>query len=126
MATNQMGQGAWTRSSISRVKPNSCASGMATAWIPWNMIDSPTTPGTSAVAKADSAPGMPLAPPMPWPIFGKTYKKTKHNKKGCTSVRTDELDDEGSTTRSRRIRRTWRATQLAAAAERVGRQGDVT
>ena len=72
MATSQMGQGAWTRSSISRVKPNSCASGMATAWMPWNMMDRPTTPGTSTVAKADSAPGTPLAPPMPCPIFGKT------------------------------------------------------
>ena len=65
MATSQMGHGACTRSSISRVKPNSCASGIATAWIPWNMIDSPTTPGTRTVAKADSAPGTPLAAPIP-------------------------------------------------------------
>ena len=72
IATSQIGQGACTRSSISRVKPNSCASGMATAWMPWNMMASPTTPGTRTVAKADSAPGIPLAAPMPWPIFGKT------------------------------------------------------
>ena len=72
MATSQIGQGAWTLSSISRVKPNSCAIGIATAWIPWNMIESPTTPGTRTVANADSAPGTPLAPPMPCPIFGKT------------------------------------------------------
>ena len=65
MATSQIGHGACTRSSISRVKPNSWASCMATAWMPWNMIESPTTPGTSTVAKADSAPGTPLAPPMP-------------------------------------------------------------
>ena len=65
MATSQIGHGACTRSSISRVKPNSCASCMATAWIPWNMMERPTTPGTSTVAKADSAPGMPLAAPMP-------------------------------------------------------------
>ena len=71
MATNQMGHGAWTRSSISRVKPNSWASCMATAWMPWNMMESPTTPGTRTVAKADSAPGM-LEAPMPCPIFGKT------------------------------------------------------
>ena len=58
MATSQMGHGAWTRSSISRVNPNSCASGMATAWMPWNMMESPTTPGTRTVANADSAPGM--------------------------------------------------------------------
>ena len=55
MATSQIGQGAWTRSSISRVKPNSWA----------------TTPGTRTVANADSAPGI-LEAPMPWPIFGKT------------------------------------------------------
>ena len=72
MATSQMGQGACTLSSISRVKPNSWAIGMATAWMPWNMMERPTTPGTRTVAKADSAPGMPLAPPMPCPIFGKT------------------------------------------------------
>jgi hypothetical protein len=72
MATSQMGQGAWTRSSISRVNPNSCASCMATAWMPWNMMASPTTPGTSTVAKSDSAAGLPLVAPMPWPIFGKT------------------------------------------------------
>ena len=72
MATSQIGQGACTRSSISRVKPNSCASGIATAWMPWNMMERPTTPGTRTVANADSAPGTPLAPPMPCPIFGKT------------------------------------------------------
>ena len=71
MATSQMGQGACTRSSISRVKPNSWASCMATAWTPWNMIEMPTTPGTSTVAKADSAAGL-LPPPMPWPILGNT------------------------------------------------------
>ena len=57
MATSQIGQGACTRSSISRVKPNSWAICMATAWMPWNMIEMPTTPGTRTVANADSAPG---------------------------------------------------------------------
>ena len=71
MATSQMGQGACTLSSISRVKPNSWAIGIATAWMPWNMIERPTTPGTRTVAKADSAAGA-LPPPMPCPIFGKT------------------------------------------------------
>ena len=70
-ATSQIGQGAWTRSSISRVKPNSWAICMATAWMPWNMIEMPTTPGTSTVAKADSASG-PCPPPTLWPILGKT------------------------------------------------------
>ena len=71
MATSQIGQGACTLSSISRVKPNSWAIGIATAWMPWNMMESPTTPGTSTVAKADSATAFVL-PPMPCPIFGKT------------------------------------------------------
>ncbi len=66
-----MGHGACTRSSISRVNPNSVANCMATAWTPWNMIEIPTTPGTSTVAKADSAAGV-LPPPMPCPILGKT------------------------------------------------------
>ena len=71
MATSQIGQGACTRSSISRVNPNSCARGIATAWMPWNMMERPTTPGTRTVANADSAAGPP-PPPMPCPIFGKT------------------------------------------------------
>ena len=71
MATSQMGHGACTRSSISRVKPNSCDMMRATDWTPWNRIEMPTTPGTRRVAKADSAAGPP-PPPMPWPIFGKT------------------------------------------------------
>ena len=44
-ATSHTGHGACTRSSISRVKPNSCDSCMATAWMPWNMMEMPTTPG---------------------------------------------------------------------------------
>ncbi len=71
MATSQMGHGAWTRSSISRVNPNSWDMVRATDWTPWNRMEIPTTPGTSTVAKADSAPGLD-PPPMPWPIFGKT------------------------------------------------------
>ena len=115
-----MGQGACTRSSISRVKPNSWASGIATAWIPWNMIESPTTPGTSTVANADSAPGMPLAAPIPCPIFGNTYRKTKHNKNGCTRVRiVNSILCFHKTTRSRWIR-ARRDVRLAAVAERVG------
>ena len=70
IATSQMGHGACTRSSISRVKPNSWAMVMATACTPWNMIEMPTTPGTSTVANADSASGL-WPPPMPCPILGK-------------------------------------------------------
>lgn len=53
-ATSQIGHGACTRSSISRVKPNSWDIWMATDWMPWNMIAMDTTPGTSTVANADS------------------------------------------------------------------------
>ncbi len=70
MATSQMGQGACTRSSISRVKPNSCAMARAIDCTPWNMTEMPTTPGTRMVANADSAAAP--CPPMPCPIFGKT------------------------------------------------------
>ena len=59
-ATSQIGHGAWTRSSISRVNPNSWAMARAIDCTPWNMIEIPTTPGTRIVAKADSALG-------PWP-----------------------------------------------------------
>ena len=72
MATSQIGHGACTRSSISRVKPNS--------WAMVRAIDC-TTPGTSTVANADSA-AVPLPPPMPWPIFGKTNRKTKQSRNG--------------------------------------------
>ena len=69
-ATSQIGQGACTRSSISRVKPNSWAMASAIDCTPWNMTDMPTTPGTRMVAKADCCGAVP--PPMPCPIFGKT------------------------------------------------------
>ena len=57
IATSQMGHGAWTRSSISRVNPNSWDIWSATDWTPWNMIEMPTTPATSTVANDDSPPG---------------------------------------------------------------------
>ena len=70
IATSQIGHGAWTRSSISRVKPNSWAMASAIDCTPWNMTEIPTTPGTRMVAKADcwAEPW----PPMPCPIFGNT------------------------------------------------------
>ena len=71
IATSQIGQGACTRSSISRVKPNSWAMARAMDCTPWNMMEIPTTPGTRMVAKADWA-ALPCPPPMPCPIFGKT------------------------------------------------------
>ena len=70
IATSQIGQGACTRSSISRVKPNSWAMASAMDCTPWNMTEMPTTPGTRMVANADCCAEP--CPPMPCPIFGKT------------------------------------------------------
>ena len=67
-ATPATGSGAITRSSISRLTPNSCTNGSATAWIPWKMHAIATTPGTSRLENWAS----PAAPPTPWPILGKT------------------------------------------------------
>src|SRR3954453_19563693 len=53
--TTQTGTGASTRSSISLVTLNSCTRGGATAWIPWKLIATAISPGTSTVAK--EAPG---------------------------------------------------------------------
>ncbi len=49
IATSDTGSGASTRSSISRVYPNSCTIGSATDWMPWKMIARPMTPATSRV-----------------------------------------------------------------------------
>ena len=68
-ATAHTGRGAITRSSISRVYPNSCTSGSATACTPWKTIAVATTPASSSVENAASAAP---DPPIPSPIFGKT------------------------------------------------------
>jgi len=47
IATAATGSGHITRSSISRVMPNSCASGSATAAMPENMIATAISPGSS-------------------------------------------------------------------------------
>lgn len=124
IATNQMGHGAWTRSSISRVKPNSWAMLSAMDCTPWNMIEMPTTPGTRMVANADA----PVAPPPPtdWPIFGNTNRKTKHRRKGWINVRsTNSRKVFRNTTRSRKMRPPS-AARLAAVTERVGDVSIVT
>ena len=119
IATSQMGQGAWTRSSISRVKPNSCAMASAIDCTPWNITEIPTTPGTRTVANADCA-AVPCPPPMPCPIFGKTKRKTKQSRNGWMSVRsTNSQRCLRSTTRSRSMSAPS-AVQLAAATDRVG------
>ena len=101
------------------MKPNSWASTIATAWMPWNMMAMPTTPGTSTVAKADW-PACPLPPPTPWPMVGNTYRNTKTSRNGWTSVRaTNSNTCLRSTARSRRTSAAS-ASRLAAAAERAG------
>ena len=82
------------------------------------MTEMPTTPGTRIVANCDcwAEP----CPPMPCPIFGNTYRKTKHSRNGWIRVR--------STNSRRFLRRTTRsrsssapsAVQLAALTLRVG------
>ena len=80
-----IGSGASTRSSISRVYPNSCTIGSATDWMPWKMIASATTPATSSVENVRSRRRP--APPTPWPIFGNTYVNTNTSRNGWSSVR---------------------------------------
>src|SRR5689334_24485317 len=80
IATSQIGHGACTRSSISRVNPNSCAMFSAIDWTPWNITEMPTTPGTSTVANADDAAAD--WPPTAWPLCGNTYSNTKHSRNG--------------------------------------------
>ena len=118
IATSHIGHGAWTRSSISRVNPNSWAMVRAIDWTPWNMTEIPTTPGTSTVAKS-RAPAEP-DPPTAWPIFGKTKRKTKQSRNGWINVRkTNSLFVFHTTTRSRRISATM-AVRLASKTLRVG------
>jgi len=67
MATAATGRGHITRSSISRVTPNSCASGSATAAMPENMMATAIRPGRSTVEKlppAIAAVGFSAAPPL--------------------------------------------------------------
>ena len=51
MATAATGSGHMTRSSISRVMPNSCARGRATAAMPENMMATAMRPGSRTVEK---------------------------------------------------------------------------
>ena len=63
-ATAVTGRGHMTRSSISRVIPNSCDRGSATAAIPLNMIATAIKPGSRMVAKLPP----PAAMGLPCPI----------------------------------------------------------
>ena len=120
-ATSQIGHGACTRSSISRVKPNSCARSRATDWTPWNMIEIPTTPGTRIVANGISdEPPLDELPPIAWPIFGNTNKKTKHKRNGCISVRTTNSKTCLRRTTRSRSKRAPSAMREASNVDRVG------
>ena len=57
MATAATGSGHMTRSSISRVMPNSCASGRATAAMPENMMATAMSPGRRTVEKLAAGHG---------------------------------------------------------------------
>ena len=117
-ATSQMGQGACTRSSISRVKPNSWAMASAIDCTPWNMTEIPTTPGTRIVANADSAT-IPC-PPMPCPILGNTNRNTKQSRNGWMTVRSTNSQRCLRSTTTSRSMSAPSAVQLAAATDRVG------
>ena len=69
MATAATGSGHMTRSSISRVMPNSCARGSATAAMPENMMATAMRPGSRTVEKALPAiapVGFMAAPAVMW------------------------------------------------------------
>ncbi len=118
IATSQIGHGAWTRSSISRVKPNSCAMDIAIDWTPWNMTEMPTTPGTRIVANADSS-AVPCATDA-LPDLGEHVEEHEAEQERLDQRAKHELHScLRSTTRSRRSSAP-RAVQLAAATERVG------
>src|SRR5579859_1674118 len=105
-ATAQIGTGHITRSSISRVMPNSLESGSATAAIPLNMIATAINPGSRIVPKL---PPDPAAPPimigLPPAIRGMMKVKTKRNSSGCIPTRsTNGSSSRLSTRRSRRYK----------------------
>ena len=83
-ATAHSGSGHITRSSISRVMPNSDESGSATAAIPENMMATAINPGRRMVPK--SAPP-PTAIGLPLPMRGRMKVKTKRNNNGCIPTR---------------------------------------
>src|ERR1035437_7700736 len=101
-ATAHRGSGHMTRSSISRVMPNSLESGSATAAIPENMMATAIKPGSRMVPK--SAPP-PTAMGLPLPMRGRMKVKTKRNSSGCIPTRRMKgRNSRVSTRRSRRKR----------------------
>src|ERR1035437_1323319 len=101
-ATAHRGSGHMTRSSISRVMPNSLESGSATPAIPENMMATAIKPGSRMVPK--SAPP-PTAMGLPLPMRGRMKVKTKRNSSGCIPTRRMKgRNSRVSTRRSRRNR----------------------
>src|SRR5882757_390752 len=103
MATAATGRGHMTRSSISRVMPNSCASGRATAAIPLNIIATAIRPGSRTVLKfmpAIAAVGFIAAPPL---MCGMIKVKTNRNSSGFMQTRiTKGRSSRRKTCRSRK------------------------
>ena len=92
-ATSQMGHGAWTRSSISRVNPNSWDICKATGCTPWNMTEIPTTPGMSTVANAEDAAALGV-PPLADRLadLGEDVEEDEHREKRLYHGTGHELD----------------------------------
>src|ERR1035437_3538076 len=106
-ATAHKGSGHMTRSSISRVMPNSLESGSATAAIPENMMATAMRPGRRMVPKSTPDPDgpPPTAMGLPPPMRGRIKVKTKRNSSGCIPTRRMKgRNSRVSTRRSRRKR----------------------
>src|SRR5271166_3220343 len=99
-ATAHSGTGHITRSSISRVMPNSLDSGSATPAMPENMMATAINPGKRMVPKFAEPPptiGMPLL------MRGRMKVKTKRNRSGCIPTRS--IKGNNSRVITRRSRR---------------------
>ena len=98
-ATAQSGSGHMTRSSISRVMPNSDESGSATAAMPENMMATAISPGRMMVPKLGPPPDASGFPPA---MCGRMNVKTKRNSSGCMPTRSRKgMNSRVKTRRSR-------------------------
>ena len=104
-ATAQRGSGHITRSSISRVMPNSLESGSATAAIPENMMATAINPGSRMVPKSTPEPDgpPPMAMGLPVAMRGRMKVKTKRKSSGCIPTRSRK--GRNSRVRTRKSRR---------------------
>ena len=89
-----------TRSSISRVMPNSDDSGSATAAMPENMMATAIRPGRRT---CQSPRRRPTAMGLPPPMRGRMKVKTNRNSSGCIPTRSRKgMELAGRTRKSRR------------------------